>query len=841
MASPSDRREGEETGKAEADVGEVKPGQMELFAAMLASMRQDLDQRADERAREQARRAEERADERAREQAQRAEERADEQARHLADVLQSCFSSLKVETQQYTDQGCDSARSERLEEVRTPEGEVRGLREAERQLREVAPSHAEEEGSVLAGSAGAAVLQGPIWGSWQGLLEPGSVVAEPIAAAGGWGAPASLPPSPPPSPPCQPARRSRSPLSLPWQQREVATWCGEEQEASRVLAAGARVADWRGSAWGPWQGPLKPGGVVAEPVEAAGGWGAVGAAPLGPAGAGVGPINSASLPLSPPPSPPCRPACSPRGPPAPFCSSSASPRSGRLKPAGHDGKLAWKAQFKMPAAAQGWGEDEKALLLTTALRGSVDEPGRLVGSAERTLGRPDMPAATRLQDAPQRLCGVTGHCVQSEGPVEARIGVGSAVERRPRDVADRDEPCVLGLDYLPQDEACADLGRELERLRGQAPLLPKVGCAEVVAAERLHLAPGTEARVLCCRSDAMPAEGTVESTEGLQLPGGVAAGGSLEGAGEESVTVLVANSSDEARKVPAGAKLGTCEEVEQLEEPSGSAESAAVRPLPNFLEDSAHRSAAHLTEAQTKVRHTLARYADVFSGGGLDLPGCTGLVKHNISTGNGAPTRSPPRHVVPARREELQRAVNELAAQGVMERTDSPWPSAVVLGMKKNGTQHFCADCRALRDKTGEDSHPLPWTDDALTRALEFEALTMTSGLEAAAPPCHDLRGRMAKVKMKAASIKASPEGFRGSCGGCGKRGHRCSRCLGERRTRSLDRPSPDAHQPRCKDCGQSGHRLSACPRPRDAARAGSADGLEKGVDFQPSPALGPA
>ncbi|XP_050714254.1 uncharacterized protein LOC126997298 isoform X2 [Eriocheir sinensis] len=736
MASPNGHREGEETGKAEADAGEVKPGQMDLFAAMLAEM----EKRAEERALEQA-------------------QRADERARHLAEVLQSSLSSLKEETQQYTDKACDSVRSELLGEVQTLKGEVQGLRE--------------------------------------------EVEAE-------------------------------------RQRRELATSRGEEQEASRVLATDAWVADWRGSAWGPWQGPLKPGGVVAEPVEAAGGWGAVGAAPLGPAGAGVGPINPASLPLSPPPSPPCRPACSPRGPPAPLCGPSASPRSGRLKPAGHDGKLAWKAQFKMPAAAQSWGEDEKALLLTTALRGSVDGPGRLVGSAERTLGRPDMPAATRLQDAPQRLCGVTGHCVQSEGPVEARIGVGSAVERRPMDVADRDEPCVLGLDYLPQGEACADLGRELERLRGQAPLLPKVGCAEVVAAERLHLAPGTEARVLCCRSDAMPAEGTVESTEGLQLPDGVAAGRSLEGAGEESVTVLVANSSDEAREVPAGAKLGTCEEVEQQEEASGSAESAAVRPLPDFLEDLAHRSAANLTEAQTeKMRHTLAQYADVFSRGDLDL-GRTGLVKHGINTGNGAPTRSPPRRVVPARREELQRAVNELAAQGVMERTDSPWPSAVVLDIKKDGTQRFCADCRALKDETGEDAHPLPWTDDALTRALEFGALTTISGLAAAAPPCHDFRGRMAKVKMKAASMKASPEGLRGSCGGCGKRGHRCSRCLGERRTRSLDRLSPDALQPRCKDCGQSGHRLSTCPRSRDAARAGSADGLEKGVDFQPSPALGP-
>ncbi|KAK8378035.1 hypothetical protein O3P69_018757 [Scylla paramamosain] len=43
-----------------------------------------------------------------------------------------------------------------------------------------------------------------------------------------------------------------------------------------------------------------------------------------------------------------------------------------------------------------------------------------------------------------------------------------------------------------------------------------------------------------------------------------------------------ANLSDEARKVPAGAKLGTCEEVERPEETSGSAEVAAVRQ-PNRL------------------------------------------------------------------------------------------------------------------------------------------------------------------------------------------------------------------------------------------------------------------
>ncbi len=64
--------------------------------------------------------------------------------------------------------------------------------------------------------------------------------------------------------------------------------------------------------------------------------------------------------------------------------------------------------------------------------------------------RPDMLAATRVPDAPQRLCGMTGHCVQLKGPVDVHIGVGSAVERLPVYVADLDEPCLMGLEYLMQ-------------------------------------------------------------------------------------------------------------------------------------------------------------------------------------------------------------------------------------------------------------------------------------------------------------------------------------------------------------------------------------------------------
>ncbi|XP_042889542.1 uncharacterized protein LOC122264610 [Penaeus japonicus] len=119
-------------------------------------------------------------------------------------------------------------------------------------------------------------------------------------------------------------------------------------------------------------------------------------------------------------------------------------------------------------------------------------------------------------------------------------------------------------------------------------------------------------------------EGLVEPIQNLQLADGVAVGRSLVGAGEGLITVLAANFSDKARKVPAGAKLGTCEEVERPEESSGNEELVGVRPLPEFL------SAANLTEAQTvKMRHTLAQYVDVFSKGDLDL-GLVVLVDYQV-------------------------------------------------------------------------------------------------------------------------------------------------------------------------------------------------------------------
>ncbi|KAK8393296.1 hypothetical protein O3P69_013367 [Scylla paramamosain] len=118
---------------------------MDLIAAMLTGMRQEMavDREAQaQRAREEAERTDqlareqaERTDQLAREQAERTDQlahwqaqRVDDQVRHLEDVLQSSLTSLKAETQQYTDQACDSVRNELLDKRSVKTGSCfRGL------------------------------------------------------------------------------------------------------------------------------------------------------------------------------------------------------------------------------------------------------------------------------------------------------------------------------------------------------------------------------------------------------------------------------------------------------------------------------------------------------------------------------------------------------------------------------------------------------------------------------------------------------------------------------------------------------------------------------------------
>ena len=70
--------------------------------------------------------------------------------------------------------------------------------------------------------------------------------------------------------------------------------------------------------------------------------------------------------------------------------------------------------------------------------------------------------------------------------------------------------------------------------------------------------------------------------------------------------------------------------------------------------------------------------------------------------------------------------------KGVIEPSNSPWASPIVLVTKKDGTTRFCVDYRRLNDVTVKDAYPLPRVDeciDALAGSKWFSCMDLNSGL----------------------------------------------------------------------------------------------------------------
>ena len=138
-----------------------------------------------------------------------------------------------------------------------------------------------------------------------------------------------------------------------------------------------------------------------------------------------------------------------------------------------------------------------------------------------------------------------------------------------------------------------------------------------------------------------------------------------------------------------------------------------------------------LTGGQRAALKTLLdEYADIFSSGPADL-GRTGVVKHQIDTGDSPPIKQAPRRVPLHQQEVVRQHVEDMLQNGVVRPSTSPWASPIVLVKKKDGGTRFCVDYRKLNDVTRKDAYPLPRIDetlDALAGAKLFSTWDLASG-----------------------------------------------------------------------------------------------------------------
>ena len=133
-----------------------------------------------------------------------------------------------------------------------------------------------------------------------------------------------------------------------------------------------------------------------------------------------------------------------------------------------------------------------------------------------------------------------------------------------------------------------------------------------------------------------------------------------------------------------------------------------------------------------KLYNFLARNRDIFAKDMSEL-GVTNLHSHMIHTGDAQPVSAAPYRQTPRMRAELERQLEEMQRDGIIEESNSVWHSPVVMVKKPNNEWRFCVDYRKLNAVTELMSFPIPHMSDvfdtlAQSEAEVFSTLDLRSG-----------------------------------------------------------------------------------------------------------------
>ena len=133
---------------------------------------------------------------------------------------------------------------------------------------------------------------------------------------------------------------------------------------------------------------------------------------------------------------------------------------------------------------------------------------------------------------------------------------------------------------------------------------------------------------------------------------------------------------------------------------------------------------------QHKFSGLFEQYADVFSKDNNDI-GYTDQVEHYIKTTTDVPIKQADRRIPPNVIPEVKQTLEAWMKGGVIQESNGPYASQMVLVRKKSGELRVCIDFRQLNQITVKDAFPLPKIEeciDNLKGAKYFSSLDLTQG-----------------------------------------------------------------------------------------------------------------
>lgn len=132
------------------------------------------------------------------------------------------------------------------------------------------------------------------------------------------------------------------------------------------------------------------------------------------------------------------------------------------------------------------------------------------------------------------------------------------------------------------------------------------------------------------------------------------------------------------------------------------------------------QSRGNLTFEQERSLHALID--DTFTKMS-DKLGCTTLVELVIKT-DSSPIKQRYYPLSRVLQNEVNAELDKMIADGIVEPSESPWASPIVMIKKKSGGWRFCVDFRALNRVTVADSYPLPWVSNTLDKLRDARYLS---------------------------------------------------------------------------------------------------------------------
>lgn len=148
------------------------------------------------------------------------------------------------------------------------------------------------------------------------------------------------------------------------------------------------------------------------------------------------------------------------------------------------------------------------------------------------------------------------------------------------------------------------------------------------------------------------------------------------------------------------------------------------------LEESQLNIGTEDTKVRQKVISLLNEYRGCFSDSAEEM-GVSKSGEIEIKLNDEVPFRYRPYRLSEPEKQKVRNIVSELLGAGIIQESNSPYASPLLLVKKKNGQDRMCIDYRKLNMKTIKSRYPLPRIDDQIDKLRScsvFTTLDLYSG-----------------------------------------------------------------------------------------------------------------